>query len=404
MRSLGPAFLRLLIASGAASVGLSMTAAALAYEIYDVTRRDISVGHLGLAEAVPAILLSLFGGYLADRYDRKKIILTCVGFGSFVVLAMWLSAGSSPGIRFIQILAAAFAIGIAGGLSRPALSAIEAQVVPAEHALRGASILSVVGTTCAIAGPALFGQVAKHWSVGHGYLVAGSLWALSWFFILSLHPTPTESHPPGKLFEGIGEAIRFVWKSQVLLGSMALDLFAVFFGGAVALIPVFCRKVLFVGPETYGLLVAATPIGAGVAMLVCAIRPPTKNPGWLFLGCVTGFGLSIIGFAYSRWWVLSGLCLLLSGVFDGISMVIRRTILRVYSPEKMRGRVAAVSWIFIGASNELGALESGYASEWFGPVKAVLIGGIITLTIVAIAMIFAPKLRTIDLGPREVEA
>jgi MFS family permease len=196
--------------------------------------------------------------------------------------------------------------------------------------------------------------------------------------------------------------VRYVVRSQVLLGSMALDLFAVLFCGAIALLPVFATDILQVGPSGLGFLASAPATGALVAMLWSTRRPPVKNSGKIFMGVVAGFGISMIVFALSRNFFLSLAALAFSGLFDGISIVIRETLLRLYSPEALRGRIASVNWIFIGSSNEIGAFESGIAASLLGTVPAVALGGVVTLLVVAATAILAPQLRNMELDPNYV--
>jgi MFS family permease len=204
------------------------------------------------------------------------------------------------------------------------------------------------------------------------------------------------------VWTSIKVGVKYVWRSQVLLGSMALDLFAVLFGGAIALLPVFATDILQVGPSGLGFLAAAPAVGALVAMLWSTRRPPVKNSGKIFMGVVAGFGVSMIVFALSRNFFLSLAALAFSGLFDGISVVIRETLMRLYSPEALRGRIASVNWIFIGSSNELGAFESGVAASLLGTVPAVALGGVVTLLVVAATSILAPQLRNMELDPKYV--
>jgi hypothetical protein len=207
-------------------------------------------------------------------------------------------------------------------------------------------------------------------------------------------PTPPEDE---SVWQSVTTGIRYVWGDQVLLGSMALDLFAVLFGGAIAILPVFAHDILKVGPAGLGMLNAAPTVGALVTMLLAARRPPVKHAGRNLFLAVAGFGISMIVFALSRHIVLSLAMLFLSGAFDGVSVIVRRSIVRLFSPEHLRGRIAAVSMIFIGSSNEIGALESGVAASLMGTVPSVVAGGIATLVVVATAAAMAPKLRRLSL-------
>jgi MFS family permease len=255
----------------------------------------------------------------------------------------------------------------------------------------------------AIVGPALGGFIYAFFGVTTTYAVIGILFALALVFMALIKKKPM---PPSQVGESvtksIGIGVRYVFKSQILVGSMAMDLFAVLFGGAIALLPVFASDILKVGPVGLGLLVAAPSLGALLAMLWATRYPPVHNAGKIFFVVVAGFGVSIIVFAFSQNFLLSFFALAMSGLFDGVSMVIRETILRLYSPENLRGRIAAVQWIFIGSSNEIGAFESGVAASLLGVVPAVWVGGILTLVVVGVTALLAPKLRAMDLDPKFV--
>jgi MFS family permease len=203
------------------------------------------------------------------------------------------------------------------------------------------------------------------------------------------------------MWHSISIGVRYVFHHQVLVGSMALDLFAVLFGGAVALLPIFANDILKVGPSGLGLLAAAPSAGALLSMLWATRQPPVKNAGKILLGVVAGFGVSIILFALSRNLFLSLIALAASGLFDGVSIVIRETTLRLLSPEHLRGRIAAVNWVFIGSSNEIGAFESGMVASLLGTVPTVWLGGVVTLIVVGATALLAPQLRKLNLDPRE---
>jgi MFS family permease len=228
------------------------------------------------------------------------------------------------------------------------------------------------------------------------------MFALAWCCMALIKPKPL---PPADKHETIGQSIaigvRYVFQNQVLVGSMALDLFAVLFGGAVALLPIFASDILQVGPSGLGVLAAAPSAGALVSMLWATRHPPVKHAGKILLGAVAGFGVSIIVFALSKNFFLSLVALAASGMFDGISVVVRETTLRLLSPERLRGRIAAVNWVFIGSSNEIGAFESGVAASWLGTIPAVWVGGVVTLLVVGVTAFFAPQLRELNLDPRQ---
>jgi len=392
-------FQALLVTRFTAWFVLSALTVVVGYQVYLLTRDPLALGLLGLVEALPALSLSLFGGHLADRRDRRSIYIVSqlVMSGTVVALALLSLDPSRFGIA--GIFAAIFVTGIASGFQRPASTAFEVQVIPEEHMTRGASMSSGAGQTGAIIGPAVGGILYAVIGVTATYVVLAGILLISVVAILFISPKPmpvieaTES-----LRESLASGLRFVRRSPVLLGGMSLDLFAVLFGGAVAILPIFATDILNVGPGGLGLMRTAPSVGALLAFSLAAWRPPRKHAGATLLVCVAGFGVSIIVFALSTNFLLSLFALFMTGATDGISVVIRQVITRVASPEYLRARIASVEFIFIGASNELGAFESGVAAKLFGAAPSVALGGVITLTVVAIVAVAIPQLRRLDLG------
>ena len=381
------------------ALAISALVTVVAFQTYDITHDPLSLGWLGLVEAIPALSLVLFGGYFADRRDRRSIVIvTSVGATVCAIILAALSA-SPTGISLIAILLVVFATGVASGFERPALSALEAQVVPLQAAARGVSWLSGVSLAGGIVGPAGGGIAVAVFGIAATYGGIAVLLTISTACVayISRKPLPPRGRPEA-LLQSLLSGVRYVARSPVLLGSMALDLFAVFFGGAIALLPVFASDILHVGPVGLGLLRTAPSVGALLVMLVATRRPPGRHAGRTLLLCVAGFGLSMIVFGLSTSIVISFIALFMSGVTDGVSVIIRNTVLRVLSPEAIRGRVAAVNWVFVGASNELGAFESGVAARLFGAVPTVVAGGIVTLGIVGLVALAVPGLRRFDLA------
>ena len=295
-----------------------------------------------------------------------------------------------------------FATGIASGFERPALTALEAQVVPRDVAARGVSTLSSVSQGGAILGPAAGGIAIAVIGIPATYGVISILLAVSTACLMTISRKPIPAPVAGEPFvQSLLGGIRYVRRTPALVGSMALDLFAVFFGGAIALLPIYATDILHVGAVGLGVLRTAPSIGALLVMLVATKRPPSRHAGATLLVCVAGFGVSMIVFGASTVFAVSLVALFVSGVTDGVSMVIRNTILRVLSPERIRGRVASVNWVFIGASNELGAFESGFAARIFGTVPSVVGGGILTLAVVGATALLVPSLRSLDLETAE---
>lgn len=359
---------------------------------------------LGLVEAIPALGLILVGGHVADRRDRRSVVLASALLLVAGGVALSFMAARPELLGLVGILAVVFIIGIAAGFERPAFAALEAQVIPIEHASRGVSLTVSVWTVGGIIGPAAGGLSIAFVGLPATYaaitvVLAGSAWGVK---RISRKPMPVvEVREP--LARSLASGVRYVAGHQVLWGSMMLDLFAVFFGGAIALLPIFAEDILGVGPIGLGLLRTAPAVGALLAVLATTRLVPRRRAGAILLIAVAIFGVSMLVFGLSTSFVLSLAALFVAGLADGVSVVIRLVILRVESPEALRGRIASVNFLFIGGSNELGALESGLAASIFGVVPSVIGGGLITLGVVGAVAILAPQLRRLDLGKRLVE-
>jgi MFS family permease len=372
-------------------------AVVIGLQIYTLTKSPLALGILGLVEAIPAISLSLVGGYVADHWNRRSILLITRGVSVVCALLLAFISLHPSEHQITSLYAVIFLAGVARGFSDPASTAFEAQVVPKKLTVNAASWISSAWLSCSVIGPALVGFSYAFWGEAKTYLILAILFAFSWGCIVAIAPKPNPSLPPGEsIFKSISLGLRFVFHEQALIGSMALDLFAVLFGGAIALLPIFATDILHVGAQGLGALNAAPALGSLLIMLWSTRHPPIKNAGRNLLLCVAGFGVSMIVFAFSKNFALSLLALTLSGIFDGVSMVIRRSMVRLLSPDHMRGRISSVSWIFIGASNELGAFESGLVAHWIGTIPCVWIGGMITLMVVGITALKAPRLRSLS--------
>lgn len=399
-----PEFRALLAARGLAALAMSAIATVVAFQTYEVTGDPLALGVLGLVEAIPALGLMLIGGHVADRRDRRSIVIvtgSLLAIGALVLAAMSLSG---DGISFAGILAVIFLIGVAAGFERPALVAFETQVIPVEHATRGTSLTGSAWTAAAIIGPAAGGLAVAFVGIPVTYLVIAALLGISVLLVMRIERKPM---PERETDEGIAKSLAggvgYVARHQVLLSAMALDLFAVFFGGAMAMLPIFATDILHVGPVGLGLLRTMPSAGALISMLATTRFPPKKHAGRILIVCVGFFGVSMVVFGLSTSFVLSLLALFAAGLVDGVSVVIRLVILRVESPEALRGRIASVNHVFIGASNELGAFESGVAATLLGVVPSVVLGGVVTLVVVGGVAVLAPQLRRLDLGRRLVE-
>lgn len=397
-----PELRRLILATAFASLANGALALVVEYQVYAITNDPFMLGLLGLVMAIPALSLVLFGGHVADRSDRRRLVLICEAVAIACAIAFAAASFVSRTPSIYALFGIVFVAGIAKGFANPAAAAFEGQVIPRELYVNAGAWSSSVSMTCAMLGPMLAGFAYAFMGPAGAYGCIAALLACSWVCIFGISPRPIpewEEHE--SIWESIAVGIRFVRKSQPLLGSMALDLFAVFFGGAIALLPVFAKEILHVGTVELGFLRSAPAAGALIVMLWATRRPPVANAGKNLLLCIAGFGVAMITFGLSRNFYLSLAALFASGAFDGVSMVIRGAILRLLTPEQLRGRVSAVNWVFIGSSNELGALESGLAAKWLGPARAVWAGGVVCLGVVAACAGLLPELRELHLDPTQ---
>ncbi|GEM87152.1 MFS transporter [Meiothermus granaticius] len=393
-----PEFRLMLLSSAASTLAGAMLAVVIGYRVYERTHNPLSLGILGLVEAIPALSFALLGGHLADRFDRRGILLATRGIALLGALGL-AGLSSSTGLALVAVYVVVFVTGLARGFADPASGALEAMVVPRVQLARASTYFSSAGQACAILGPALGGLLYGTLGARGAFGIAAVFYAIATVSVGMIRPKapPLPQAQGESVWQSIRAGYRYVFGQQVLWASMALDLFAVLFGGAIALLPAFANDLLKVGPQGLGLMAAAPSVGALVAMLIAARYPPLRHAGRWLLASVAGFGVSIIVFGFSQSFILSLAMLALSGGFDGVSMVVRRLILRLRSPDAMRGRIAAVSSIFIGASNEIGAFESGMAASLLGVRRAVWAGGLVTLGVVALVANAAPILRGLNL-------
>lgn len=383
------------------TVAIQIQAVAVGWQIYEITKDPLSLGLIGLAEALPSIAVSLYAGHLADVVERKKIIiltlatlLVCSAALLFFTLdigAFVLDHGAFP------IYAVIFLSGIARGFITPALFAFMPQLIPRELFQSAVSWNSTLWETSFIGGAAIGGLLIDIFGLSAAYAIDMTLTAVGLLLamLIANKPLPEASEEQG-IIEKIKMGLQFVFKNQIMLSAISLDLFAVLFGGAVALLPIFANEILQAGKLGFGFLRAAPGIGAVLMALYLTHNPIRKNMGKILLGCVAGFGLCMICFALSRnFWLSMGL-LIMSGAFDCVSVIIRGTLLQTLTPENMKGRVSAVNNIFIGSSNEIGAFESGVAARLFRVVPSVVFGGVMTLLVVAVTAWKAPTLRKLQ--------
>ena len=383
----------------AMTLGSQLQAVVVGWQVYSITHDPLSLGLIGLAEALPFIAIALPAGYVADRWNRRAVsaasLAVLVGC-SLALLILSARPGLIGQLGLGPIYAVIFASGIARSLLQPARQALGAELIPRASYENAIAWRSSTWQTAAVAGPALGGLLYGFAGAVVSYGVDATLMVISLAGFLMVRYTPGTRGPmDDSVLSGLVLGLRFVFRQPVILGALSLDLFSVFLGGAEALLPVFASEILHVGPQGLGILRAAPAAGAVLMGVFLAHRPPIERAGRVMLVAVATFALSIIGFGLSRSFGLSLLLLGISGMADNVSVVIRSTLLQLLTPPEMLGRVSAVNSVFIGSSNELGAFESGVAARVLGTVRAVVLGGMASLLVVAATARLVPRLRTL---------
>ena len=384
-------FTRFLIARAAATLAYQMAGVAIGWHMYDLTGSPLALGLVGLVQFVPSLLLALYVGHAADRYDRRIIVAISQGCEALALFTLAVFSLLHL-INRDTILMVVFLLGIARAFEFATFQTLLPAVVPAEGLSAAIAKNASVRQTAVIIGPVLGGLLYVAGS-GVVYLLGGCLFVLSAFSIATLRTKqrPLTVREPATL-TSLFAGIRYIRSRPVLLGAISLDLFAVLLGGATALLPIFAKDILMTGPWGLGILRASPAVGALAASLYLAQKPLRRRVGKIMFASVAAFGLATIVFALSKSIVLSCLALALLGWSDMISVVIRASLVQLETPDEMRGRVSAVNAVFIGTSNEFGEFESGLTAAWFGVVPAALLGGIGTLAVVAIWMYLFPQL------------
>ena len=399
-------FTRYQLARVAVILGAEAQAVAVAWQVYSITHRAIDLGYTGLALFLPGLLFLLPAGHVADRFDRRTVILWCYTLQVFCTAALLaLAIGGTRHILYIY--AVLFLIGTGRAFSAPASSALIPHLVPEKHFVNavtwGGAIFQVANVTGPALGGLLFTLPLARVLVSHGLEGAGivyifTLVTLAWFLmlILSLSVRLGRMEHRAASLKVVLAGFQYVRSSQLLLGSMSLDLFVVLLGGAVALMPIFANEVLHTGPRGLGALRAAPAIGALSMSLLMARFPISRRAGKRMFVCVAIFGVCIVIFGLSKSLWLSLAALAISGAADSISVIIRGSLLQLATPPEMRGRVSAVNSLFIGASNELGEFESGLTAQWLGAVRATVLGGLASLAVAGSWAALFPGLRQAD--------
>lgn len=370
------------------SFAVQAQAIIMGWQLYELTRKPLDLGLVGLFEAIPALSLALFAGYWVDRYNPKKIFLGVLGV-SFLSISVALTAKDSN-----QIFLAAIITGFARSFSGPSIQTLIPRLIPREKLNEASAWTTSAIKLSSILGPALGGTLLGVFGTNVAYGFSLVILTIGFIFNLLIEYShePKLSERP-KFFEGL----QFVLKHKLLLSALSLDMFAVFFGGVVAVLPIYAKEILNVGPTGLGFLRSSASIGAIIMSIYLIKNPITKNAGTLLIRSVLGFGVCVIVFALSKNFILSCIALALSGALDSISMVIRAAIVQLCSPEEMRGRISAVNYFFIGSSNELGALESGTAAHLLGIVPSVVFGGCMTIVTVLTTLKLVPEIKKLDL-------
>lgn len=406
-----PEFRRFISARVWLTLATRVQALTVSWQIFHLTGDPLALGLIGLAEALPSIGVSLYAGHLADSVRRKNIIVVAVAV--LLLCAVMLAGLATPvGVRLLAkdsfytlpLYGVIFVSGIARGFMGPALFSFMPQLLPGNERLDNAITWS--STTyqgASVLGPAIGGYLIAHLGVANSYTVATVLLgvALVQFLTIESRPLPTMEGERLGLKASVLSGLRFIWQNQLVLAALSLDLFAVLFGGAVALLPVFAVDILHVGAAGLGHLESAPAVGSVLMAVALTYFPLRRQAGRKLLWAVAGFGVAIVLFALSTNFYLSLFLLFLTGIFDSVSVIVRQTLVHTFTPGYMKGRVAAVNNIFIGSSNEIGSFESGAMARFLGVVPSVVFGGLMTIVVVVFTSFKANKLRSLDLTPEK---
>lgn len=375
----------------------------VAYSLYQITKDPLTLGLIGLAEAIPFISLSLWGGYVADRFNKQTIMKICLFFAIPMPLILW-SLFHYHGLGNLStsqlswgIYAVIFCLGTIRGFYNPSATSLKPFLIPRALYANGATWTTIGWQSGVIIGPMLGGFMLAFLGRETSLLTVTVLVSICFVLINLLQKRDFPKIETENVLHSLGDGFRFIWNSKIVLWSISLDLVSVLFGGVIALLPIFAEDILKVGPEGLGYLRAAPSIGALITMIALTRFPPTQHAWRNMLLAVAGFGVFTLLFAFSNSMWLSLFALAMTGACDSISVVIRQTILQIYPPDNMRGRVAAVNGMFVSSSNELGAFESGLAAKYMGTIMATVFGGSMTLLVVAISWARTKDLFGVDI-------
>lgn len=388
---------------------LNWQTAVVAYLVYELTRYSqegpaLYLGFMGLAEVIPAVGGSLLSGPFVDRREKRGLVMTCILL--YTVLSLLYIGVAFPGVQarlgmggtLLVLYGGIFIGGLARAFWSPSAFSLVGLLVPRPLLPNATTWSSMAWQAGSVLGPLAGGLLLAPLGYEVSFLFVTFLLLLAGWALAPVPKQPVfvpEKQEP--VMKSVGEGLRFVFKNQLLLSALSLDLFAVLFGGATALLPVYANEILHVGPQGYGWLKAAAGIGTGTTLLLLTWKPFKNAPGWKLLFAVAGFGICTIVFGLSKTYWLSLVSLIVLGMFDGVSVVLRGIILQLKTPQHMRGRVAAVNTMFVSSSNEIGSLESGLTARMFGTVPSVVLGGVLTIVVAIVVGFKAPRLRTFDI-------
>ena len=410
-----PDFRRLLSARVLYTVASRIQAVVVGWQIYELTNDPLALGLIGLAEAIPSITVSLYAGHVADSVPRKRIVVPAMLALFLCSLSLFLLTRPAGLALFAhqQVLTfplyvamlyvVLFVSGLARGFLGPAVFSFMPQLLPDLALLSNAVTWNSTGwQTASVVGPAIGGLLFAQLGKGFAYGVDATLMLVSLLLFISIagRPLPVREGEQLSLGESVLSGVKFIFGNQIVLSALSLDLFAVLFGGAVALLPIFAKDILHTGPDGLGYLQAAPAVGSVLMAVGLTYSPLRRGAGRKLLWAVAGFGLATIAFALSKSFALSLFLLFLTGVFDSVSVIVRSTLIHTHTPEYMKGRVSAVNNIFIGSSNEIGGFESGATAKLMGTVTSVVFGGLMTLVVVAVTAWKADKLRKLESGTK----
>ncbi len=388
---------------------LNMQSTILYYWVYHITNSKLSLGFVGLAEVIPAIGCSLFAGHFVDQSEKRKMVVKCLSGYLLTAICLFLLAlpltekSISTSLIVYLIYFFVFIGGILRSFFSPSMFSLFGLIVPREHFANATSWSSMSWQMGAVLGPLVAGIFIAFFGIPFGLVAIIFIIILIYFPIFKIEIKPILKREKEPILFSIKEGLKFVIQTPTLLAAQCLDMFSVLFGGAIALLPVYQKEILHVNEIGFGALRAAPGIGALLTLGLLAFLPLKTNPGNKLFICITGFALSIIVFGISTNFYLSFAMLLLSGMLDAVSVVIRSTILQLVTPDAMRGRVSAVNTMFVSSSNEFGDFESGVMANWLGTVRAVVVGGCLTLGVIAFTFVKVPQLRNFTFDDKKEE-